>query len=111
MVGCVPIVNLFKSTMEPKRLLPTEYEYQLSPQYQDAESNEVVSISDVTLRNWNKTYEHLPCYHSGEHTHYMSASEVYWLMRREDKNWPVATMSLVERLMFLLLISNTSCSA
>ncbi|TOL83851.1 hypothetical protein CGH89_22650, partial [Vibrio parahaemolyticus] len=55
MVGCVPIVNLFKSTMEPKRLLPTEYEYQLSPQYQDAESNEVVSISDVTLRNWNKT--------------------------------------------------------
>ncbi|WP_407526487.1 type VI secretion system baseplate subunit TssF [Vibrio parahaemolyticus] len=87
MVGCVPIVNLFKSTMEPKRLLPTEYEYQLSPQYQDAESNEVVSISDVTLRNWNKTYEHLPCYHSGEHTHYMSASEVYWLMRREDKNW------------------------
>ncbi|TOO97770.1 hypothetical protein CGH26_26420, partial [Vibrio parahaemolyticus] len=31
MVGCVPIVNLFKSTMEPKRLLPTEYEYQLSP--------------------------------------------------------------------------------
>ncbi|TON45465.1 type VI secretion system baseplate subunit TssF, partial [Vibrio parahaemolyticus] len=30
---------------------------------------------------------HLPCYHSGEHTHYMSASEVYWLMRREDKNW------------------------
>ncbi|MGU3813508.1 type VI secretion system baseplate subunit TssF [Vibrio diabolicus] len=87
MVGCVPVVNLFKSVMEPKRILPTEYDYHLSPQYQEAESNEVVSISDVTLRNWNKTYHNLPCYHAGEHTHYMNASEIYWLMRREDKNW------------------------
>lgn len=87
MVGCVPVINLFKSIMEPKRILPTEYDYHLSPQYQESESNEVVSISDVTLRNWNKTYHNLPCYHAGEHTHYTNTSEIYWLMRREDKNW------------------------
>lgn len=87
MLGCTPVINLFQSTMEPRRLLPSEYEYQLSPQYQEAESNEVVSISNVTLRNWNKTYENLPCYYAGEHTHYMSNNEIYWLMRREDKNW------------------------
>ncbi|MFH0290409.1 type VI secretion system baseplate subunit TssF [Vibrio owensii] len=87
LLGCVPIINLFKTTMEPKRLEPAEYEYQLSPQYQEAESNEVVSISNVTLRNWNKTYENLPSYFAGEHTHYMNKSEIFWVMRREDKNW------------------------
>ncbi|MGR5235988.1 type VI secretion system baseplate subunit TssF [Vibrio alfacsensis] len=87
MLGCTPIVNLFKSTMEPRRLLPSEYDYHLSPQYQEAESNEVVSITNVTLRNWNKTYENLPSYYAGEHTHYMNSSEIFWLMRREDKNW------------------------
>ncbi|PQJ69892.1 type VI secretion system protein ImpG [Vibrio jasicida] len=87
MLGCTPVINLFQSTMEPKRLLPSEYDYQLSPQYQEAESNEVVSITNVTLRNWNKTYENLPCYYAGEHTHYMGNSDIYWLMRREDKNW------------------------
>lgn len=87
LLGCVPIINLFKATMEPKRILPTENEYNLSPHYRDAESSEVVSISSVTLRNWENTYENLPCYHSGEHTHYKNGSEIYWVMRREDKSW------------------------
>lgn len=87
LMGCVPIINLFKTTMEPKRILPIENEYNLSPHYRDAESSEVVSISNVTLRNWKNTYENLPSYHSGEHTHYKNVSEVYWLIRREDKRW------------------------
>ncbi len=87
LVGCVPIVNLFKTRMEPKRILPTEYEYMLTPQYREAESNEVVSISNVTLRSRDNTYENIPCYHAGEHTHYIDENEVYWLMRREDTSW------------------------
>jgi type VI secretion system protein ImpG len=87
MLGCTPIINLFQSTMEPHRLTPSDYDYHLVPQYQDAESTEVVSISDVTLRNWNKAYKNLPSYYSGEHTHYLGSGEIYWLMRREDKNW------------------------
>ncbi len=87
LIGCVPIVNLFSEKMETKRVQSTEYDYILTPYYRDAEINEVVSISNVTLRNWKKTYDNLPCYHAGEHTHYSSESEIYWLMRREDNNW------------------------
>ncbi len=87
LLGCVPIVNLFRTKMEPKRLSSLDYEYILTPQYREAESCEVVSISEVKLGSRDKTYENLPCYHAGDHTHHTNTSGIYWLMRREDNSW------------------------
>ncbi|EKO3865251.1 type VI secretion system baseplate subunit TssF [Vibrio harveyi] len=87
LLGCVPIINLYESTMEPTRLEASEYEYQMSPGHQSADCSEVVAITDVTLNNWNKSYKNLPSYFAGEHNHYMNKSDLFWVMRREDKNW------------------------
>ncbi|WP_217517328.1 type VI secretion system baseplate subunit TssF [Vibrio metschnikovii] len=87
LLGCTPIVNLYKAKMKPTRIQPADYEYQLYTEYMDPESSEIVSIDNVTLRNWNKVYENLPPFYAGNHTNYLSKHEIYWVLRREDKNW------------------------
>ncbi|MCG3761990.1 type VI secretion system baseplate subunit TssF [Vibrio cincinnatiensis] len=86
-LGCSPVVNLYKAKMKPVRIQPSDYEYQLYTEYMDPESSEVVSLDKVTLRNWNKVYDNLPSYYAGNHPHYFSKDEIYWVLRREDKNW------------------------
>ncbi len=86
-LGAVPVVNLYQAKMKPMRVQASEYEYQLHPEHCDPESSEVVSIDDVTLRNWNKVFENLPPYYAGTHTHYQTQYDLFWLMRREDRNW------------------------
>lgn len=86
-LGCTPVINLYKAKMKPVRVQPSEYEYQLHAEYMEPESSEVVSIDNVTLRNWNKVYDNLPPFYAGQHTNYRTQPEIYWVLRREDKNW------------------------
>lgn len=87
MLGCTPIINLFSYPMEPSRVVPTEYEYPLHPEHLEPDTTEVVKIEEVGIRSWKMNYQKLPPFYAGEHTNYLSESDIYWSMRREDKSW------------------------
>lgn len=87
MLGCTPIINLFSHPMEPVRIVPAEYEFMLNPEHLESDTTEVVSIEEVGVKSWKMDFQTIPPFYAAEHTNYLSANDVYWSMRREDKSW------------------------
>ncbi len=87
LLGCTPIINTFTTKTEPIRLRSIEHEYRLEPEHRLANSVEMLSVDEVTVRNWNITYSNIPPYYSHGHPNFLLDSEFTWLMRREDSAW------------------------
>ncbi len=87
LLGCTPIINLFEQNMEPIRLEPSQYEYRLAPQYQDADVCEVVSIKNVeAFDSYGNKVSLKPFYAQG-HPNYLDQNDLFWHSRREFSDW------------------------
>ncbi|MGR5150710.1 type VI secretion system baseplate subunit TssF [Photobacterium swingsii] len=87
LLGCVPVINLFNKQVEPIALDHVSHEYPIVPSHNQSEANEVISVERVTAHNWHNTEVEVMPFYGGEHPNYLSDSELYWNIRREDVNW------------------------
>jgi type VI secretion system protein ImpG len=84
LLGCTPIVNLFKQTSEPIRLDQQEAEYRLVPDARRERTTEIHSILSVsaTADSSAPTEDYAP-YFSYNHRMQVSGQKAFWVMRRE----------------------------
>ncbi|OAN11066.1 type VI secretion system protein ImpG [Photobacterium jeanii] len=87
LLGCTPIINLFEKQVEPIALDSVNYEYRITPSFNQSESNEVIRVESVKAYNWNNAEVDVVPFYRGEHPNYLSEHELYWNIRREDANW------------------------
>ncbi|HZV66328.1 MAG TPA: type VI secretion system baseplate subunit TssF [Telluria sp.] len=88
LLGCTPIINLFKQSAAPIRLTQTATQYDLVPSSKQAEAYEVYSIDSVqVLRSANGrsgTTEVRP-YYSLRHGEGDGKRHHYWFSRRDEE--------------------------
>lgn len=83
---CVPVINLFEEILEPVRWDDSEYEYRLTPRYQNTDAFEIVGLDSVNLVNNGNTRELAPYYGLG-HPRWQNEIDVYWHQRRCNAAW------------------------
>ncbi|WP_404365724.1 type VI secretion system baseplate subunit TssF [Marinobacter sp.] len=83
---CLPVVNLFETTLEPMIRDDSEHEYRLVSRYQRADAFEVVGIQNVSLVNGDRIRELAPFYGLA-HPRWQNDLGVYWHARRRDADW------------------------
>lgn len=91
-LGCTPVVNLFRKTVEPIIQSHTRQEYLVTPDVQSRLGYEVFSIDEVTSvdASQNKITEYQPFY-SFRHGGNLKTERAFWYSRRTpafDKNDP-----------------------
>jgi type VI secretion system protein ImpG len=84
-LGCTPVVNLFKRTADPIYLSQQKYEYQVIPDVHRQSTTEIYSIDEVyaTDPGTNETREFSPFY-STKHSIEDRADKVFWYADRRD---------------------------
>ncbi|WP_413112317.1 type VI secretion system baseplate subunit TssF [Thaumasiovibrio sp. DFM-14] len=87
-LGCGPVINLFKSSLEPVKLSTVDYEYELRAAHRQAEMQEIIKIDNVKLSSSKLDHDlQVQPYYSGQHPNYANANDFYWSIRREDASW------------------------
>ncbi|GLQ31856.1 type VI secretion system baseplate subunit TssF [Litoribrevibacter albus] len=87
LLGCTPVINLFKQNLEPIRLEPSQYEYRLVPHYQDADVCEVISLVDVDAFDPYGNKVKLNPFYAQGHPNYLEQDQLFWHTRREFSDW------------------------
>ncbi|RCU52729.1 type VI secretion system baseplate subunit TssF [Corallincola holothuriorum] len=87
LLGCTPIINLFEQKMETFEVKPARYEYQLTPQYGDADAREVIKIDNVEAFDHQGERLQLKPFYSESHPRYSNQNDLYWSSRRELVSW------------------------
>jgi type VI secretion system protein ImpG len=92
LLGCTPVVNLFKHRADPIRLDQTQMEYQIVPDARRPKGYEVYSVDNVTASTpLGDPVEYRPLY-GLDHAHQESESHAYWIAARRH-----AKLSAFER--------------
>lgn len=87
LLGCTPVINLFKQKLEPVNLDASQYEYRLVPRYLDADVCEVIRIEQVQAFDAFGNAVTLNPYYSQGHPGYLQQQQKFWHSRREFADW------------------------
>lgn len=87
LLGCTPVINLFKQKLEPVNLDASQYEYRLVPRYLDADVCEVIRIDKVQAFDPFGNEVKLNPYYSQGHPDYLQQQDMFWHSRREFSDW------------------------
>ncbi len=89
LLGCTPIVNLFKKTADPIYLSQKKYEYQVFPDVHHQTNTEIYSIDRVFATDSisTETREFYPFY-STKHTQTAETEKAFWYASRRDSQRP-----------------------
>ncbi|KKO50638.1 type VI secretion system protein ImpG [Arsukibacterium sp. MJ3] len=87
LLGCTPVINLFKQKLEPIKLEAAQYEYRLAPRYLDADVCEVVQVQQVQAFDPQGNELTLNPYYSQGHPDYLQQQQLFWHTRREFVDW------------------------
>ena len=87
LMGCVPIINLFESELEPVNVVPSEYEYKLAVKYMDSAVSEIVQINNVESFDQKKNRIKVTPFYGETHPSYEDQDRVFWHSRREASSW------------------------
>ncbi|WP_064604034.1 type VI secretion system baseplate subunit TssF [Photobacterium sp. J15] len=83
LLGCTPIINLFKQELEPFSLSLAHREHRLVPRYQDADICEVIQIKDVTAYDQHGNSTLVAPFYGCSQAGYLTENEMFWTQRRE----------------------------
>jgi type VI secretion system protein ImpG len=89
LLGCTPIINLFKKAAEPIRIDPTKAEYLIIPDLYHPNSNEIYSVDSVTSRSFGsrQTRVYKPLY-SFRHVEDQALEDTFWNSVRRPSHKP-----------------------
>lgn len=87
LLGCSPVINLFRQKLEPVNLEASKYEYRLVPRYLDADVCEVITIEQVQAFDPFGNEVTLNPYYSQGHPDYLQQQDMFWHSRREFADW------------------------
>ncbi|KLV03738.1 type VI secretion system protein ImpG [Photobacterium aquae] len=87
LLGCTPIINLFEQQLESFTLQPVQDEYQLIPQYGDADICEVIRINEVKAYDKNDNCVNVAPFYGVGQANYLTENDMYWTLRREHSSW------------------------
>ncbi|VAW90996.1 Protein ImpG/VasA [hydrothermal vent metagenome] len=86
LLGCTPVINLFKQKTDPIKLDHTQDEYQVIPDVRRPAGFEVYSIDKVTATNSSGEHEEFHPIYGLTHEHQESESHSFWsASRRHSK--------------------------
>ena len=102
MMGCSPIINLFKQTADPIHLSQQKYEYQVIPDVHRQSSTEVYSIDEVlTSDPRTNTIRNFSSFYSLRHAYGEQMEKVFWYgnrraSQRQDDDGTEMFLTLVD---------------
>jgi type VI secretion system protein ImpG len=85
LLGCTPVINLFRKVTDPVRIDHTQYEYRLIPDERRERTTEIHSIQKVfTVTDGEIEPDQLASYFSYKHEDLMRDNQMYWVSRRAN---------------------------
>ena len=89
LLGCTPVINLFKKITDPVRINHTQYEYRLLPDERRERTTEIHSIQKVfTVLDGEVKPEQMASYFSYKHEDLLRDQQMYWVSRRANSVRP-----------------------
>ncbi|GAA5217844.1 type VI secretion system baseplate subunit TssF [Corallincola platygyrae] len=89
-LGCVPVVNLYDTVLEPIEYSEAKYEYQLKASYEDQDISEVVKVNRVTAHGYSGQKQPIYAFYQENilpETDDAERAISYWRLRREFSQW------------------------
>ena len=87
LLGCTPVINLYRDKLEPVTLDASQYEHRLVPRYQNADACEVIRVDKVQAFDAFGHEIPLSPYYSQGHPDYLDQQDMFWHCRRESSGW------------------------
>jgi type VI secretion system protein ImpG len=87
LMGCTPIINLFKQELEPVHIEASQYEYKLAAKYMDADVSEIIQIQNVEAYDQKQNMLKVTPFYAETHPAYTDQDRMFWHGRRESSSW------------------------